>query len=106
MLMGRGQEVFEAFRARNLSDGLNRFLIDPRDHIDARRLARASGCDVVGFYHSHPRSGAHPSPTDLAEATYDALYLIVSLGTEPPEVHVYRLAGSRFERTAIQPVAD
>ena len=57
-----------------------------------RRDARARNLDVMGFYHSHPHSGADPSPTDLAEATYpELLYVIVSLASEPADVRMYRL---------------
>ena len=76
-----------------------RFLIDPEDHIDARRDGRARGLDVVGFYHSHPRSAAEPSARDLAEFGYpDHLYLIVSLQREPPEIALFALDDGRFRR--------
>src|SRR6478736_10372981 len=71
LLLGTGSSVVAAARARNTaSDPTRRFEIDPQDHIDARREARGRGLAVLGFYHSHPRSPAVPSPTDLAEASY------------------------------------
>ena len=88
VLLGRGDEIVEAVRARNAAEpATTRFLVDPKDHIDARRDARARGLDVVGFYHSHPRSGAVPSDTDLAEAAYPgALYVIVGLRNTAPKL--------------------
>jgi proteasome lid subunit RPN8/RPN11 len=107
MLIGRGDAVLESVRATNLASDPNRFLVDPSDHIAARRRARAAGCEVVGFYHSHPHSPAEPSPTDLAEASYDgALYLIVGLAEEPPPVRMYCLRGTRFESISIDIVSD
>jgi proteasome lid subunit RPN8/RPN11 len=93
LLLGAGRSIADAARARNAAgDPRSRFVIDPKDHIDLRREARSRGLDVLGFYHSHPRSSAGPSPTDLAEASYPGhLYLIVSLAAEPPEVGIYRL---------------
>jgi len=97
VLLGDPDVVIHARRARNLATDQNRFLIDPKDHFDARREARARGLDVIGFYHSHPRSAALPSPTDLAEASYpDHLYLIVGLAGEQPDVRLYRLEASGF----------
>jgi proteasome lid subunit RPN8/RPN11 len=97
VLLGLEGTVVEARRTRNLATDVNRFLIDPKDHIDARREARPRRLDVVGFYHSHPRSAAVPSPTDLAEASYpDHLYLIVGLAGEEPEVRLYRLEAGHF----------
>jgi proteasome lid subunit RPN8/RPN11 len=46
----------------------DRYQIDPREILRVEREARARGCDLVGFYHSHPDHPARPSPTDLAEA--------------------------------------
>jgi proteasome lid subunit RPN8/RPN11 len=84
--------VFEAVAARNLDPSPNRFLIDPKDHIDAIRRARARGLDVIGFYHSHPRTEARPSESDLAEAGYDdCVHLIVSLRAERPETRAFRI---------------
>jgi proteasome lid subunit RPN8/RPN11 len=94
LLVGVGDEVVEAVPARNLaSQPATRFLLDPKDHIDTRRAARARGLNVIGFYHSHPRTPAFPSERDLAEASYaDAFCAIISLASEPPEVRVFRLS--------------
>jgi len=98
MLVGSAGVIMSAVRARNLSEHPSRFLIDPKDHIQARRAARAAGLEVVGFYHSHPRSAAVPSPRDLADASYpNHLYLIVGLLGEAAEVGLYRFTGETFE---------
>jgi proteasome lid subunit RPN8/RPN11 len=105
LLLGTIDAVIESRRARNLATDPNRFLIDPGDHIDARREARRRGVDVVGFYHSHPHSAAVPSERDLAEASYpDCLYLILGLVGEQTESRLYRLEAGDFkeERCEIQ----
>jgi proteasome lid subunit RPN8/RPN11 len=97
MLLGTPDVVIDARPARNLATDANRFLIDPKDHIDARREARVRHLEIVGFYHSHPRSAPVPSPTDLAEASYpDHLYLIVGLAGEQPDARLYRLEAGGF----------
>ena len=91
--MGWPGSVDEARRARNLHASPTRFLIDPHDHFAAIHAARASGRKVVGVYHSHPTSPAHPSAIDMAEAACaEYVHAIVSLGTDPPEVRLFRLA--------------
>jgi proteasome lid subunit RPN8/RPN11 len=98
ILIGTPAAIVTAVRATNLSESPSRFLIDPRDHIDARREARAAGLEVVGFYHSHPHSDAVPSATDVAEALYAGLlYLIVGLVGNDADVRVYRFTGKAFE---------
>jgi proteasome lid subunit RPN8/RPN11 len=98
LLIGRDGAIAEAAPAANTAaDPTRRFVVDPKDHIDGRRAARRRGLDVVGFYHSHPRSPAEPSAVDLAEASYaDYLYLIVSLAAAPPDVRVFRLEAGNF----------
>jgi proteasome lid subunit RPN8/RPN11 len=49
----------------------------------------------VAIYHSHPRSPAEPSQTDINLAQYPSwLHLIVSLAAEP-EVRAWRIADGR-----------
>jgi len=99
MLVGSGASIDKAVRARNIAARPTRFLIDPKDHIDARRAARDDGREVLGFYHSHPRSPAWPSPTDVSEAAYpDSVHLIVSLEGGAAEARLFRIAhGSAIE---------
>jgi proteasome lid subunit RPN8/RPN11 len=98
LLVGGCDEIVDAIRTRNIAGDLSRFRIDPRDHIDGRREARRRGLEVVGFYHSHPRSPAEPSETDVSEASYpDHLYLIVSLAVAPATMKIFRFAGGIFQ---------
>ena len=97
VLVGHDDEIVEAIAARNVADDPNRYVLDPADHITIRRNARAAGLAVIGFYHSHPHSAAHPSATDLAEASYpDHLYLIVGVDA----VRLFRLTGGNFAEAA------
>jgi proteasome lid subunit RPN8/RPN11 len=107
LFLGRGEEIVEAVRARNLADEpATRFLIDPADHFAARRTARGRGLEVVGFYHSHPSSPAEPSARDRAEFTYAGhLYAIVSLRVEPAEIRLFRFDAGNFHRVSFVTVA-
>jgi proteasome lid subunit RPN8/RPN11 len=110
VLVGRLDAIAECVPVRNISTTATRYLLDPAEHITARRDARARGLDIVGFYHSHPRSGPEPSATDVAEASYAGhLYLIVGLapaGHSGPNVaaRLYRLVGGNFHEVPFVPV--
>lgn len=105
LLLGTSSAIVESVRMRNAASDPSRFLIDPADHINGRRDARNRGLNVVGFYHSHPRSAAGPSVTDRAEASYtDHLYLIVGLASDPPEVRLFRFDGTEFAEQAFAAV--
>ena len=104
---GTPGDIAEVFRARNIADEPeSRFLIDPEDHFAARRAARTRGLDVLGFYHSHPRSPAEPSERDRDEFSYAGhLYLIVSVRAEPAEVGLFQFDAGNFQRLSFVTVA-
>ena len=93
ILWGRDGTVVEVARADNPRKSPYGY------ELDARSLLRANELDEegyeVGVYHSHPRSPAEPSQTDINLATYPHwLYLIVSLAGDP-EVRAWRIADGR-----------
>ena len=103
VLLGTAELVDESWRARNLDERpATRFLLDPRDYFNALRAARSRGVDVVGFYHSHPRSAATPSPSDLKEAAAagDQLHIIVGLGGLEPEVRAFHFSPDGISEVA------
>ena len=57
----------------------NRYLISPRDLLEAEKAARALGLDIVGVYHSHPDHPARPSEFDREHAFPWYSYIIVSV---------------------------
>lgn len=75
-----GFAVLALHPARNLSSGLDRFEIDPRDHIAASKEARAGGMGIIGCYHSHPGGVARPSAADLAGAGEDDFLWLIAAG--------------------------
>ncbi|MET0510552.1 MAG: M67 family metallopeptidase [Thermoleophilaceae bacterium] len=59
----------------------------------------------VGVYHSHPRSPAEPSQTDINLAQYPHwTYWIVSLAADEPGVRVWRIADGRVEEQQLDVV--
>jgi len=72
ILVGQGALIERAVPADNVHlTPRSHFEIDPQALIDAYRAARASGPEVIGYYHSHPRGPAAPSATDRALAPGD-----------------------------------
>jgi proteasome lid subunit RPN8/RPN11 len=70
-----------------------RYLIDPREQL--RLMLDLDDADRVvwGIFHSHVRSPAEPSPTDIGLAFYaESLYLLCSLADmESPVVRAWRI---------------
>ena len=94
--------VEQVFRAENLRNSPYGYEIDPKS------LLAANDLDDDGFgvaiYHSHPRSPAEPSQTDINLAHYPHwLYLIVSLAGEP-QLRAWRIADGRVEEESVEVV--
>jgi proteasome lid subunit RPN8/RPN11 len=93
-LVGSGSRVEEFVPTANVDPDPSRYRIDPASHIELNRRLRGSARSILGVYHSHPRGGDAPSPSDVAEASYrDFVHVIVSLeDAEKPTIRAYRIA--------------
>lgn len=102
LLIGAGERVEESCPVENVRESEVAYLVDPAGHFSAIRRARRLGLEVIGAYHSHPRSPAVPSATDVREA-HDGgwLHVIVSLAGVRPEVRGYRIRGSEVTEIAL-----
>jgi len=81
-----------------------RYLIDPGEQLHVM-LAIDDADEVVwGIFHSHVRSPAEPSPTDIGLAFYpDALYLICSLADmDAPDVRAWRIVGGEVAEVPLE----
>ena len=107
LLAGDGDLINEYVRTRNVRASQVAYEIDPREHIAVMKSLRTRGRSVLGAYHSHPRTGAVPSPRDVAEAHYeiDFVYVIVSLEREPPDIRAYRLERDAMIEAPFEPLA-
>lgn len=102
---GRDGEMTSVHRARNSEETWLRYNIHPSDlfRITEREIPEA-GEEVVGFYHSHTKSPAEPSQTDinLAENWPGALQLICSLEhSDAPVVRAYNLDDKTVEEVEL-----
>ena len=106
LLVGTGWQVDDAVPTTNLETGTTRFLVDPAEHVAVLKRLRGGPRDVIGSYHSHPRSPAWPSPTDVA-AAFSAFFvhLIVSLADPAsPVVRAFQIEdGEIREVTIVEP---
>lgn len=60
-------------------DRRRRYLVPPDFQLVAEREARAAGCDVLGYYHSHPDHPALPSEYDRSHAWFGYVYVICAV---------------------------
>ncbi len=78
LLAGRGSQVEMIFEVTNQAQSPVRYVMDPIEQLHAFEEIEARGLDLLAIFHSHPTGPETVSPTDMAEASYDVVYIILS----------------------------
>lgn len=91
LLATRDGEVIKVFRMTNAAASPLRYELDPREQLAVQRKIDEEGWQLGGVFHSHTRTSAYPSPTDIRLAFEDVPYVIVSLATEPAALKAFRI---------------
>ena len=94
--------VTQAWPCRNADASARTYTVDPKDMLRAIRAANEHGDEIVGVWHSHTRTDAYPSPTDVRQAVDPAwFYVIVSLRDQAPVLRSYRIRNGEIAETAV-----
>jgi proteasome lid subunit RPN8/RPN11 len=103
LIGGRDGRATAVYRARNEFESPLRYNVHPQDLIRITNEIEARGEELAAIYHSHTRSEAYPSQTDvnLAANWPDPVYLICSLAAEEPEVRAFTIRGGAIEEVKV-----
>lgn len=89
---GRGDEALVFHPTPNEAASEVFYTVPAKEILRFQRRLDAEGLELVAIFHSHPATQAYPSPTDIRLAFYpDAVYLILSLASEPPVLRGFRI---------------
>jgi proteasome lid subunit RPN8/RPN11 len=94
MVAGADGEATEVIRVENAAASPLRYEMDPKAQYEAWKSIEDGGRELLAIYHSHTKSAAYPSQTDVNQAVAwpDQIYLIVSLAdADAPDVKGYLL---------------
>jgi proteasome lid subunit RPN8/RPN11 len=81
-----------------------RYEMDPKGQYDALKEIEADG-ELLAIYHSHTKSAAYPSQTDVNQAQNwpEPIYVIVSLvDDQHPDVKGFHLADLKIADAALE----
>ncbi|KAA0272379.1 MAG: M67 family peptidase [Acidobacteria bacterium] len=107
LIGGRDGHASSVHRARNAAATWLRYEVHPSDQLRIIDRIEADGEAMVGIYHSHTKSEAYPSQTDinLAASWPDPLYLICSLeDVDAPTVRAFSIRDGRVEEVDLDVV--
>lgn len=94
MIAGTNGTATRVLRAANTESSPFMYVMDPREQLRIMDEIDDAGEDLLAIYHSHTRSAAYPSRTDVELAFFpDTLYLIVSIADQDaPEIRAFRIS--------------
>jgi len=99
LIAGNGDLATRVLPTTNAEGTPFMYVMDPREQMELMDAIEDAGEDLVAIYHSHTRSAAYPSKTDVELAFFaEPLYVIVSLqDSDQPVIRAFRLARSAPE---------
>jgi proteasome lid subunit RPN8/RPN11 len=102
LLLG-SQAIERSVPMRSVPPAPDAYYMDPEQQIEVFTAMEASGEQLLGIYHSHPKGPLEPSGMDLQLAFHrDALYVIISLAdAQHPELGAYQLEDGQFKKVEI-----
>lgn len=103
MVAGADGKATRVHRGRNAEASPLRYAIHPSDQFKIITEIERRGEEVAAIYHSHTKSAAEPSQTDinLAENWPDPVYLICSLADPEPQVRGFAIRDGRVEEVEL-----
>lgn len=104
MIGSRDGEATSLYRARNAEESPLRYVVDPRDQFRIMEEIDERGEELGAIYHSHTKSPAYPSQTDinLAEGWPDPLYVICSIaGDGSPDLRAFAIRDGGVEEAEL-----
>lgn len=99
IIAGGEGEIVAHFPMTNASASPVRYGLDPREQFAVYKTLEQNGWELAGVYHSHTRTEAYPSPTDIRLASEDVPYLIVSLANSRPSIRAFRIVKDNWTDT-------
>ncbi len=108
LIAGSGDLATRVLPTTNAEGTPFMYVMDPREQMELMDAIEDAGEDLVAIYHSHTRSAAYPSKTDVELAFFaEPLYVIVSLqDADQPVIRAFRLArsGPEGEQITEEPI--
>lgn len=108
LIGGQGETARKVYPARNADQSRVHYTIDPRDMLNATRdIEDVQGWEISAFYHSHPRSDAYPSPTDVREAVesgyseYSRFIIVSLMHPDRPVMRCFWLRGGAIREESL-----
>jgi [CysO sulfur-carrier protein]-S-L-cysteine hydrolase len=105
LISGADGRPTRVYRARNAEESPLRYMIHPTDQLRIMTEIEERGEEIAAIYHSHTKTAAVPSQTDinLAENWPEPLYLICSLADpEAPDLRGFAIRDGGVDEVELE----
>ncbi|MCE9646601.1 MAG: M67 family metallopeptidase [Chloroflexi bacterium] len=102
LLAGRGTKVDAVLPVKNQAKSPVRFVMDPLEQLHAFEWIDSRHLDLIGIFHSHPTGPETVSPTDIAEAAYAVVHVILARADQGWRAHGFWIENGGFQEVHLQ----
>jgi len=94
VIAGKGGRAVKLYRTANAEHSTTTYRLEPEEQYKIFIEMEEKGWELWAVYHSHPAFPPYPSARDIEQAYFpEALYIIVLLAQEEPEIRAFRIVG-------------
>jgi len=102
IIAARDGKAVSVHPARNAAASPLRYEMEGMEQYRIQTAIEDAGHELGAIYHSHTRTSPHPSQTDINLAFYpEALYVIVGVKAEAPDVRAWRIVDKQVSAEEI-----
>jgi proteasome lid subunit RPN8/RPN11 len=102
LLAGKDDRVEKVIFVRNQAHSPVRFVMDPYEQLKAFDLIESNGLDLLSIFHSHPAGPEGASATDIAEAAYEVIHVILSRKQNGWQAHGFWIEDGKATEVSLQ----
>jgi proteasome lid subunit RPN8/RPN11 len=101
LLAGLNSKVETVLEVTNQAQSVVRFVMDPIEQLNAFEWIESNGLELIGIFHSHPTGPETVSPTDIADAAYAVVYIILALSDNVWRIRGFWIENGKFSEVTL-----
>ena len=102
LLAGKVARAEKMIGVLNQAHSPVRFVMDPYEQLHAFDWIDSNGLDLVAIFHSHPTGPETASPTDILEAAYAVVHVILSYTGQQWKARGFWIEGRQASEVTLQ----
>jgi proteasome lid subunit RPN8/RPN11 len=102
LLAGLDSKVESVIEVANQAQSAVQFVMEPIGQLKAFEWMESNGMELIGIFHSHPAGPEIPSPTDIKEAAYDVVNVILARVDDQWRARGFWIEDGTFKEVLLQ----